>query len=147
MTSEGTQFSWLRGLLKRQCLLIFLGGLVSSAIGFGARHPKKEENDPAAQLSKAPASARTLDNPLAGQEDAITAGRKLFQKHCVECHGPDGHGRGHAADLASRVIQNAPPGVLFWVIQNGNPRKGMPPWFGLKDQQTWQIVTFIKTLK
>jgi mono/diheme cytochrome c family protein len=145
MTPKGTQISRARAKLKRQWMLVLVGAMVSSAVGLGARN-HKEENDPAVQLSKAPASAQALKNPLAGQEEAIVAGRKLFHKHCVECHGPDARGRGHAADLHSPVIQNAPPGVLFWAIQNGNPRKGMPSWSGLKDQELWQIITFIKTL-
>jgi mono/diheme cytochrome c family protein len=146
MTPIGTQIPRARAKLKRRCMLVLLGAMVSSAIGFGARN-HKEENGPAAQLSKAPPSAEALTNPLAGQENAIAAGRKLFHKHCVECHGPDGHGLGHAADLRSPLIQNAPPGVLFWAIQNGNPRKGMPSWSShLKDLELWQIITYIKTL-
>ena len=146
MTPKGTQISRASAKLKHRCMLVLLGAMVSSAIGLGARN-HKEENGPAVQLSKAPASAQALKNPLVGQEEDIVAGRKLFHKHCVECHGSDARGRGHAADLRSPVIQNAPPGVLFWAIQNGNPRKGMPSWSSdLKDQQLWQIITFIKTL-
>jgi hypothetical protein len=54
---------------------------------------------------------------------------------------------GHAADLHSTVIQDAPPGVLFWALRNGRVRKGMPSWAQLPDPQVWQIVAYLKTLK
>lgn len=108
--------------------------------------PKKDEG-PAARLSEAPASARSLENPFSGSKEAVAAGRKLFLRHCAECHGRDGGGVGRAADFHSSAIQSAPPGVIFWAIRNGRLRKGMPSWSGLPDQQLWQIVTYLKTLK
>ena len=112
-----------------------------------ARKPGKQEEGPAAQLSKAPRRAATLRNPYQGQAEAAAAGKKLFQQHCAECHGPDGRGLEHAANLHSPLIQNAPPGVLFWASRNGRLRKGMPSWSALPDQQLWQMVTYVKTLK
>ncbi len=111
-----------------------------------ARLPKNEEG-PAAQLSKAPPRARTLSNPFEGRADAIEAGRKLYVEHCAQCHGPDARGLDRAADLRSPSVQAAPPGVLFWALRNGRVRKGMPSWSSLPDQQIWQIVSFLKTLK
>jgi len=132
----------------RRCAYVLLGLALSVSLGLGARK-QKEEDGPAAKLSEAPASAKELKNPFSPQEEseAVLAGRKLFQKHCTACHGSDGHGLGHAADLRAPLIQNAPPGVLFWAIQNGRPRKGMPPWPRLSDQQLWQIISYIQTLK
>jgi mono/diheme cytochrome c family protein len=124
-------------------LLVF-GLLASFAVA--ARKPGKQDG-PAAQLSKAPTWARALQNPLAGQTEAAAAGRKLYEQHCAECHGPDGRGLEHAANLHSTPIQNAPPGVLFWALRNGRIRRGMPSWAQLPDQQIWQIVTYLKALK
>ena len=131
------------------CICVFLAFTFASPLGLGAhKHmDKKEEDGPAAQLSKAPPSAHAAKNPYSDDKDSAAAGEKLFRKNCVECHGPDGQGTGHAADLRSPVIQNAAPGVLFWAIQNGRPNKGMPPWSGLKDDQIWEIITFIRTLR
>lgn len=111
-----------------------------------ARKPRKEDG-PAAQLSKAPSGARSLKNPYEGQVEAVAAGRKLFGQHCAECHGPDGRGLEHAANLHSAAIQDAPSGVLFWALRNGRIRKGMPSWSRLPDPQLWQLVTYLKTLK
>lgn len=146
MALRDIQSESVKVVLIRKCKLLLLGVLVTSTIAFAGRK-HEEENGPAARLSKAPASAQALKNPFAGQAETIISGRKLFHKHCIDCHGPDGRGIGHAADLRAPIIQNASPGVLLWAIRNGNPRKGMPAWSSyLKDQQLWQIITFIKTL-
>lgn len=110
------------------------------------RKAQKEEGS-AAQLSKAPSAAWSLKNPYEGQPEAVAAGQKLYAEHCAECHGPDGRGLERAANLHSTIIQDAPSGVLFWALRNGRIRKGMPSWSRLPDEQLWQMVSFIKTLK
>ena len=122
------------------------------ALSLAAENPKErpasaESEGPVARLSEAPDSARALKNPLAGDPQAIAAGRKLFRRHCAECHGRDAEGTGRAPGLRSPAIQNAPPGALFWAIRNGRLRKGMPSWSGLPDAQRWQLVTYLQSLK
>ena len=76
---------------------------------------------------------------------AHQAGKKLFQRHCAGCHEKDVKGRPKAPNLQSPSVQEAPPGVLFWFIKNGNLRKGMPSWARLPEQRLWQIVTYLKS--
>ncbi len=130
-----------------QLVQVVLGMALAASVVTAGRKPQKGEDGPVAHLRKAPPSARSLENPLAGQDEAVAAGRKLYQQHCAECHGPDAHGLDRAADLHSPAIQNASPGVLFWALRNGRIRKGMPSWSRLPDQQLWQIVSYLKTLK
>ena len=99
------------------------------------------------RLAAAPASVATLRNPYEGQPEAVLGGKKLFRRHCAECHGREGHGQGKAPDLRSAPVQNAPPGVLFWFLKNGNLREGMPSWSRLPDQRLWQLVAYLKTLR
>lgn len=125
---------------------IVLSGIVLAAPFFlSARQPKSEDG-PVAQLSKAPPAALSRQNPFEGQPEAIAAGHKLFVEHCAQCHGLDARGRERAADLHSAVVEDAPPGVLFWALRNGRIRKGMPSWSSLPNQQLWQIVSYLKTL-
>ena len=119
-----------------------LGLILSGGVPLAARKPKADDG-PAAQLSKAPLSAHSLQNPFAGQVEAAEAGFKLYQQHCAQCHGPSGYGMDRAANLHSPIIQQAPPGVLFWAIRNGRLRKGMPSWSRLPDQQIWQLITYL----
>ena len=99
------------------------------------------------ELGAAPAAAASRPNPYAGQPDAVLAGRKLFKRHCAECHGSEGRGRGKAPNLRSRTIQEAPDGTLLWFLRNGNLKEGMPSWSRLPAERIWQIVSYVKTLK
>lgn len=121
------------------------------AFSLAAKNPKQHRSSagdegPVARLSEAPASARALKNPLAGDARAVAAGRKLFRRYCAECHGRDAEGTGRGPGLQSPDIQNAPPGALFWAIRNGRLRKGMPSWSNLPDAQRWQLVTYLQSL-
>jgi mono/diheme cytochrome c family protein len=86
-----------------------------------------------------------LKNPYEGDKQATAAGRKLFLRHCAECHGKSGYGMGRAANLRSKTVQGVPPGVLFWAIRNGRLPKGMPSWSDLPDARIWQLVTYIQS--
>ncbi|HVT18244.1 MAG TPA: cytochrome c [Thermoanaerobaculia bacterium] len=100
----------------------------------------------ASGLLKAPPSAHERSNPYEGMPEAVTAGRKLFLRHCAECHGDDGKGspRGPSFDLDR--LRQAPPGDLFWFVSNGDLKAGMPSWSRLPDAQRWQLVAYLKTL-
>jgi len=97
----------------------------------------------------APAGAITRSNPLASKPEAVGGGKKLFLRHCVECHGSDGAGieRKHSADLQLPTVQEQSDGTLFWKITNGNAGKGMPSFSKLPELQRWQIVLLLRTLK
>ncbi len=98
-------------------------------------------------IAQAPQKARSWQNPYDGQPDAVLAGKKLFQQHCAECHGPNARGKGRAVNLHLAAVQNATPGELEWFLRNGNLWRGMPSWSGLPEQRRWQIVTYLKSLR
>jgi mono/diheme cytochrome c family protein len=96
-----------------------------------------------------PIAAIARQNPLASKPEAAAGGRKLFLRHCVECHGGDGAGleKKHSADFQLAAVQDQSDGALFWRITNGNATKGMPSFSSVPELQRWQIVLFIRTLK
>src|SRR5207244_554960 len=89
----------------------------------------------------APATAISRQNPLASKPETASGGRKLFLRHCAECHGGDGMGieKKHSADLQLPCIQGQSDGELFWKMTNGNAGKGMPSFSKLPELQRWQI--------
>jgi mono/diheme cytochrome c family protein len=95
---------------------------------------------------QAPAQAAARANPLAPTPEIVAGGRKLFQRHCAECHGEDGGGLRKAADLQLPAVQQQSDGVLFWKITNGNSRRKMPSWARLPELQRWQLVLYLRTL-
>jgi mono/diheme cytochrome c family protein len=97
-------------------------------------------------LRRVPDEDRTRANPLAGQTPAAAAGKALFAQNCARCHGPDANGRPNRPSLRSPRIRHATDGDLAWMLRNGNPYKGMPPWNSLPEQQRWQLIAYLRTL-
>ena len=98
------------------------------------------------QLAHVPEDDRRRGNPLADDPDAFAAGKKLYERHCANCHGVAGKSGRKGPGLRGAEIQNATAGELFWVITNGNVRAGMPVWSRLPEAQRWQITTYLKSL-
>ena len=106
---------------------------------------KKPESQIYAQFAHVPDDARARANPLEADPDAALAGRKLYERHCAQCHGATGESGRKGPSLLVPEIQTASPGALFWVITNGNVRAGMPVWSKLPEPQRWQITTYVQS--
>jgi len=85
----------------------------------------------------------------------VNVGANLFKTDCVACHGESGHGDGPASQAldprpANLVDLNkiSADDFLFWKISTGVTGTAMPAWKGIfTDQQIWQVIAFIRTLK
>jgi len=130
---------------------IFVGILFLTACGGNEDASSTTNAD--ATLAPVPAEYTGLTNPLGG--DAAQAGADVFRTNCEMCHGPQGHGDGPAGaslepkpgNLAA-VQTKAGDDYLFWRIHDGKPGTSMVAWKGiLNDEQIWQAVAFIRTLK
>jgi mono/diheme cytochrome c family protein len=97
-------------------------------------------------LHRVPDEDHARTNPLRGQAQAAAAGKALFEQNCAKCHGADANGLRNRPSLRSERIRHATDGDLAWMLQHGNPYKGMPPWSSLPEQQRWQIIAFLRTL-
>ena len=99
-----------------------------------------------AKFHNAPASAQAAKNPYAEQEEAAQAGKKLYTRHCLSCHGPAGKGTGLVPSLVDGRLDSVTPGEVFWFITRGDKDNGMPAWASLPAKQRWQIVTYVKSM-
>lgn len=83
------------------------------------------------------------------------AGAVVFRANCESCHGPQGHGDGPvgaALDPAPKNLAElqvtAGDDYLFWRIAAGKAGTSMVPWKGvLTDEQIWQVIAFVRTLR
>jgi mono/diheme cytochrome c family protein len=99
-------------------------------------------------MSQVPVRDRQKANPFAGQSDAVQAGRLLFLDHCAQCHGKNAEGTKNRPPLRSQRVQSdLSEGEVHWLLVNGNIRSGMPSWSKLPDQQLWQLVSYLRSLK
>jgi mono/diheme cytochrome c family protein len=82
-------------------------------------------------------------------------GETVFQTNCVICHGSQGHGDGPASQSLepkprnlAELQKNVGDDFLFWRITEGKPGTAMVAWKGiLTEDQIWQVISFIHTLK
>ncbi len=100
-----------------------------------------------AHFHNAPVASAQRKNPFAGQDAAVTTGAELYTTNCASCHGANGQGTGNIPPLTEGPTQTVPDGEVFWFITTGSVKNGMPPWGGLPEEQRWQIVSFLKSLK
>lgn len=106
-----------------------------------------------AVVDSVPAEFAGKTNPLGA--DAAAAGAEVFQYNCKACHGEQGHGDGPAGVALEPKPKNLPElaatvgdDYLFWRISTGKAGTSMVGWKGiLTDEQIWQVVAFIHTLK
>ena len=104
-----------------------------------------------------PPAYRELTVPeqrLASQE-ARERGRRLFQEHCVLCHGERGDGRGVRREGLSRPPRDftdaawrrqTSPRHVYFAIREGVRGTPMPSWKALDENDTWDLVAYVLSL-
>lgn len=110
--------------------------------------------------SERPSTPAAVPTEFAGKTnplgvEAVAAGAEVFAANCESCHGPEGHGDGIAGQSLDPKPKNLSElqaivgdDYLFWRIYEGKPGTSMVAWNGiLTDEQIWQAVSFIRTLK
>ena len=98
------------------------------------------------QFHNAPDSAKALKNPYEGQTDAVDAGKSLYARNCLACHGKAGKGTGNVPSLVDGKLKGVPEGEVFWFVTQGDKDNGMPSWAFLPEQKRWQIVNYVEAL-
>lgn len=78
------------------------------------------------------------------------AGKIVFEKNCIGCHGKNGEGLGTTSKLPNFTDVKAMMGrsdkELFDKITNGGKGTGMPAWGPLlSEQDRWNLVAYIRT--
>ncbi|MBI3608591.1 MAG: c-type cytochrome [Nitrospirae bacterium] len=134
--------------------ILLAGGLVVTVLGVSVVFTT-------AQTGKAPEAPKAQMPGKASPED-LAAGKAIYFRKCVWCHGPEGAGDGPAADRLWPRPRNFTQGTfkirhtasgelpllddLFLTVTNGLPGSAMPSWEGiLSDKQRHQVVEFVRT--
>jgi len=90
--------------------------------------------------------------PLSNQ---LEEGRHLYERHCMDCHGPEGRGDGKQAlslsprpgNLISAQTSAKTDQDLLKIIANGKPRTAMTGWKDrLSDDEQRAALAYIRSL-
>jgi len=78
-------------------------------------------------------------------------GVRIFQEHCIACHGPDGRAQTEtgakvgAADLTTDAVQRQSDSQLSKIVQNGKGK--MPAFQGkLTDDEMRAVIAYLRQL-
>ena len=128
-----------------------LSGLLAVAViewsGAAARAADAGTGEP----WQAPARAARKKNPIAADERSVIAGKAVYAKECLSCHGEGGKGDGPAAkdlnpkpnDLTAAKVWEQTDGALFWKLTEG--KKPMPAYDKLlPDDDRWHVINYIR---
>jgi mono/diheme cytochrome c family protein len=138
-------------IMSKIIFVILMGALFLAACS-GKESSSASTNENAA-LAPVPAKYAGLTNPFGA--DAADRGAEVFRTNCEMCHGPQGHGDGPAGQSLepkpgnlAQIQTMAADDYLFWRISEGKPGTSMVAWKGiLTEQQIWQAIAFVRTLK
>ncbi len=112
--------------------------------------PAEEE-----QHEAVPEEYASLTSSVESGDEAIAAGKALYEEYCTACHGAEGRGDGPHAS----VLEHTPPdftdphmaeemtdAAFFWRTSEGIPDEDMPPFKDkLSAEQRWQLVQYLRT--
>lgn len=103
---------------------------------------------------KVPAKYESMKNPTEADDENMSIGKNLYNKHCKSCHGKEGLGDGTKADevdgdlgdFSSEEFHAQSDGALFYKSYIG--RDDMPNYEKkMSEEDMWLVVHYMRTMK
>lgn len=96
------------------------------------------------------AAGETRAGMPAGNGDAVSAGREIYDNHCSHCHAPNAMSPVRELDLRRLKLRYGDKwrAVTATNIRNGRLEQGMPPWKDfLDDKRIGLLLSFFETVQ
>ena len=98
--------------------------------------------------------AAKIKNPVAAAPDSISAGRRVYQRLCVRCHGPEGKGDGGSAGggqpsdfTDAKWDFGSTDGEIFAAIHDGTSADMEGYAERISEKDIWNVVNYIRTFQ
>ena len=92
-----------------------------------------------------PATTATT-NPLAGNAQAIDAGKNIYRGRCGVCHGIDAKGYRGSDLTTGDWVHGGSDGQIFRTIARGIPGTEMPGHGNMSEDEVWMVIAYLRTL-
>lgn len=137
--------------------VLVISAVLLAACGGGGSSSGSSSSGSGLKRNNTPADFASIKDPFAGNADAVTAGKSVFENNCVTCHGAEGKGDGPAgASLNPKpanlqlTVKETDAAYMHWVVTEGGAAAGlssaMPAFKGvLSDDDIWKVVTYLRT--
>lgn len=139
-------------------LFMLIATLILGAIVLSSCGGQQATSDEGTAKIDVPAAFKGKTNTFANNADAAAKGKEIYSINCASCHGDTGKGDGpagasldpHPGNLVDAKAKGED--YLFWRVSDGGTaapfNSSMPAWKGvLTEDEIWQVITYIQTLK
>jgi len=96
--------------------------------------------------------AAKIKNPVAATPESAAAGKRIYQRLCIRCHGPAGKGDGEAAvgaepaDLTSgKWTFGSTDGEIYASIREGTSKDMEGYAERISETDTWNVVNYVRS--
>lgn len=143
---------WWLWIFYATIVFVPLYYVLPGRLGENGGNVAEYEADVAAHKAELPPAAPEISAEalvaLSKNGDAVNAGKAVFVKNCVACHGPDGGGVIGPNLTDNSWINGGAPDRIHYTIVNGVLAKGMPPWGRLlKPEEVDNVAAYVLSLQ
>ena len=144
-------------MIKEFKCCLFGFGLIGVSVGFFGL--SSEVSAQASHLFRT--YKHEVPQKLPETQEAVAAGKKVYEKRCWYCHGIEGRGDGPASKtmfpkprnftrneykVRSTTFGSVPTDEdLFRIVTSGIEGTAMPFWYTISETERWQVLYYVKT--
>jgi mono/diheme cytochrome c family protein len=95
--------------------------------------------------------AAKIKNPVAATPESLAAGKRVYQRLCIRCHGAEGKGDGEAAvgeqpsDLTAKLQFGSSDGDMYSVIRRGTSKDMESYAERISETDTWNVINYVRS--